>query len=300
MRFRFSPILILALITTVSACGQYVAYDDNGQPPVGGPLDDFPEVSQLKHYVLASIMRQYTSTNNDGFVLLDYDGLAADEEGSYLLDQYLASVSSVDPEKLSQNEKLPYWINTYNALVVRGVLKNYAGNVGYTVVDSGSFFDDPVITVSGITFSLNQLEHGVIRGKSDQAGVASATDTVKTQLLKWHQSLWQGAKVDARFHATVNCAALSCPNLLAEEPFVFRSDLIESQLQKAVTQWLDHEQKGANASGISKLFDWYGEDFVAHSGSIDGFVEAYRTGGKTGVNTSAFLDYDWTLNRLAK
>jgi hypothetical protein len=179
------------------------------------------------------------------------------------------------------------------------VLKAYEGNASFTVVDSGNFFDDPVIKISEVSFSLNQLEHGVIRGKSDHSGVASAIDAAKTQLLEWHQDLWQGAKVDARFHATVNCAALSCPNLLAEEPFVFRSDLLESQLQKAVSQWLDHDKKGANAAGVSKLFDWYGEDFVAHSGSIDAFIDTYRTAGKAGINTSAFLEYDWTLNRLS-
>lgn len=52
---------------------------------------------------------------------------------------------------------------------------------------------------------------------------------------------------------------------------------------------------------LSKLFDWYREDFVSTAGSVPAFVAryaapAYRAAVVAPGVRVAFLDYDWSLN----
>lgn len=290
----------VALAVALAGCGQYVAYDENYVPPgTGGTLDDFPPgVTTLGHYGLAGVLARNAQYDSSGeLVLVDYDAIAASEEASYLLDQYLGMLATVDPSKLKdERERLAYWINGYNAAVIRGVISTYGGSKDFKVTDSGTFFDEPAYTFGDQVLTLNQVENGVIRGKLDHPSVKSAGSTVKDAIKKWHGELWKGGTVDARFHAAVNCAALSCPNLLAEAPHVYTAANLDPQLDRATRSWLDDPDRGAGPGGISKLFDWYGEDFAATHGDASGFIKAHRTGGAAGVDTSKFLDYDWTLN----
>jgi hypothetical protein len=288
----------MALIQIGTAgCGQYIEYDESYQPPGGAALGDFPVVAVLDHYVLSALLGRFVSTSTDQvFALVDYDAFSADLEASYLLGQYLATLAAVEPSKLNADQRLPYWINGYNASVVAGVLAVYKGSAQFKVTDSGTFFDDAVYLFAGSVLSLNQIEHGIIRGKFEHASVTSAVPETKTKIQTWHEELWGTTTLDARIHAALNCGARSCPNLLWEAPFVYRAETLETQLATATRRWLDSEEKGAGKNGVSKLFEWYGEDFVAAAGSIGAFIAKHRTGGLADVAASKFLDYDWTLN----
>ncbi|MBW2734107.1 MAG: DUF547 domain-containing protein [Deltaproteobacteria bacterium] len=296
-RYLFVATLTMAL----AGCGEWIKADDF-KGGAGGALEDFPEVESLEHYGLSVVMERYTqsvSSPSDQQVLFDYDGLAADGEARYLLDQYLASLASVDPSKLATPaERLAYWINGYNAGVVQGVLRDYEGKANFSVVDTGSFFDTPSYVFGGETMTLNQLENLVVRGDTEHAAASGVSSERATLFATWHGELWPEGKVDARMHAAFNCAALSCPNLLSGSPFVYRAANLEALLQQNIVAWLD-AAKGANAGGISQLFDWYAKDFVAHSGSVESFIETYRTDGLEGIDTTRYLDYDWTLNIAA-
>jgi hypothetical protein len=163
------------------------------------------------------------------------------------------------------------------------------------VTSSGTFFDNPVHTFGGQKMTLNHVEQGVLRGKWSHASVPRS-GALLAQLKAWHDELWGQRKLDARFHAAVNCAAVSCPNLLGVAPFAYDPDRLDEQLDAATTAWLDSPDKGAGPNGISRLFEWYREDFEASHGTVDKFIAAFRTDGLKGVDTSRHLDYDWTLN----
>ena len=59
--------------------------------------------------------------------------------------------------------------------------------------------------------------------------------------------------------------------------------------------FLGGPEHGAGPDGISQIFDWFANDFVA-AGYADAaaFVERYRS--LDGVATDRFLPYDWALN----
>ena len=295
-------VLVIGVSALALGCGEFVAYDGpagNG-PGVATEVGDFPGDGTLAHEALSGLMsRSLTTTSDKKFVLLDYDAIDKSED-RYQLKGSLVMVAEVDPSKLKdKNERLAYWINGYNAAVAQGVLRAYLGSSSYKVTDSGAFFDTADYTFGGVVLTLNQVENGVLRGVWTHAGVKAADAASLAKMKTWHQELWGGGKVDARFHAAVNCAALGCPNLLADAPYVYRAATLDAQLDKAAKAWLDNADKGAGSGGISKLFHWYGDDFINDAGSVEAFIKAHRTGGAAGVNLTAFLPYDWTLNHKA-
>ncbi len=98
-------------------------------------------------------------------------------------------------------------------------------------------------------------------------------------------------------HVGLNCASIGCPNLRgASPPFAYFADGIDAQLTAATQAYCDHASKGAGPDGISRIFQWFGGDFVPEYGDAAGFIETYRTDGLDGVDTDAWLDYDWSLN----
>ena len=286
---------LLGLTLLLGGCGQYTTYD--GSLPGGNTIEGLSEVERLHHHALAGPVQQYVTQTSDGsFVDVDYDAWSEDPEALHLLDDYQATLATVLPTALeSRAERLAYWVNGYNAAVIRGVLDHYSGDHGYRVIE-GSFFDEARYTFGGVLLSLNHVEQGVIRGDLQDPSVISAGGDIRDMIALWHDDLWDGGVVDARVHAVLNCAAQGCPNLLATAPFVYRADVLEQQLQIATRQWLDHPDKGAGAQGISQLFDWYVDDFTADAGSVEDFIAAHRSDGLQGVDTTQFIPYDWTLN----
>ncbi len=294
-KMRWGSAVAVMTMALLGGCGQYTTYD--GSLPGGNTIDELRNATRLNHLALAGPSALYVRETDDGSsVVVDYDGWSADPEALHLLDDYLAALGTVLPTSLeSEAERLAYWINGYNASVIRGVLDNYEGSHDYSVID-GSFFDEARYTFGEVLLSLNQVEQGVIRGDFDHASLVSVAGDVRDLIELWHEDLWDGDPVDPRVHAVLNCAALGCPNLLASAPYVYRADRLEEQLETATRRWLDNLEKGAGPDGISQLFDWYAEDFTAGGGSVEGFITAHRSQGLTGVDTTSFIPYDWTLN----
>ena len=289
---------LVAALFGVLGCSEYVAYDEDFRLPGSTPttLDGFAPTT-LSHLQLRGLIARYTSKSKDGmYVLVDYDGLAASPEARLSLDQYRTMLASVNPTGLaSTSERLAYWVNGYNASVIHGVLTNYKGKATWKATDSGKFFDDPIFTFGGQAMTLNHLEQGVMRGDWSYPGMPRSGKLL-AKLQTWHKELWGNQKVDARIHAAINCAAISCPNLLSTAPYVFEAATIKKQLEAATTAWLDSPEKGAGPNGISALFQWYTKDYQAHHASVKEFIAAYRTDGLKNVDTSRYLTYDWTLN----
>jgi hypothetical protein len=298
--------LILPIIFA-AACGDYVRYD--GDAPGGGGIgrgsldeetrEKLARADHLDHLLLRAILAEHAVKSDDGdHVYFDYDALAASDEGLLLLDQYLATLDLVSPDQLrDEAERLAYWINGYNAAVIRGVVTEYAGDHSYSVSRGGFiFFDTPAYSFGGAAFSLNQIEHAIVRGDEDHAAFERSSPEQQTRLRELHRALFGGGPADARIHVAFNCASRSCPNLLGDDPHIFRAETLDEQLDRASRAFAQNAVKGAGGDGISQLFDWYAKDFEAVYGNAAGFIAMHREGGLTGVNLDRYITYDWSLN----
>jgi hypothetical protein len=218
---------------------------------------------------------------------LRYAGFAADRAA---LRAYLASLSAVPASTFKawpKPARQAFLINAYNAFTVELILTRWPDLK--SIKDLGGLFGNPWkpkwIALLGATVSLDDIEHGMLRER--------------------------GAYDDPRVHFAVNCASVGCP-MLREEAFV--AERIDAQLDEQALRFMsDRTRNRWNAPRgrleLSKIFDWYGEDFrLGHRGiaSVPGFAARYaeqladapaeRERLRGGAVEIGFLDYDWALN----
>ncbi|MBP1699807.1 MAG: glycoside hydrolase 15-related protein, partial [Deltaproteobacteria bacterium] len=71
-------------------------------------------------------------------------------------------LQSLDLHSLrGRDQKLAFWINIYNTAVIHGVIELGIEN---SVKEVSGFFDRVRYEIGGFHFSLNEMEHGILRG----------------------------------------------------------------------------------------------------------------------------------------
>ncbi|HRE08647.1 MAG TPA: DUF547 domain-containing protein [Opitutaceae bacterium] len=215
--------------------------------------------------------------------LVDYDALARDER----LTRYLAQIAATEPETLtSDNEKLAFWLNAYNAYTLKLILERRPNRsiqeIGPKTTtpakdDKTSAWDIRFAQVGRRTYTLNEMEHEVIRR------------TFR----------------DARVHFALNCASGSCPEL---RPEAYEAETLGKQLDDQGRQFLADNARNrfdleTKTAWLSSIFDWYRRDFGESERTVlrraaQYAPEAVRTSIQSNPEawTVKYLDYDWTLN----
>lgn len=230
---------------------------------------------EVDHGEWQLLLDDYLVTDSEsGVHLFDYSGLL--DDGREPLDDYIDTLSSVDPRSLNRDEQMAYWLNVYNAVTVQLILDHYPV-ASITTLGSGGVttfgpWDDKLFTVNGIDLSLNEVEHRIIRPLYD----------------------------DYRIHFAVNCASIGCPDLAAS---AFTADALDQQLDDATAAFLAHP-RGLRFDGdqlhLSTLLDWYSEDF---GDSLPAVLETLGAHTSDTVRQSLesfsgtpIYAYDWSLN----
>jgi hypothetical protein len=178
---------------------------------------------------------------------VDYAGLATDplplERYYYLLSRY--SPDSAPDAFPTPSDRLAYWLNAYNAAVLKTVLAHYPIASVEDVAPPRAFFFLPRrsgffvfqrIRLGNRGTSLYALENRVIRRRFD----------------------------DPRVHFALNCASRGCPRLRRQPFDPVRLDV---QLDRATREFvaeprnvrIDH---AARTVTLSAIFDWYEGDFL--------------------------------------
>ena len=207
---------------------------------------------------------------------LRYAGMARERA---VLGRYLQELSSVDEEELgrwTREQQMAFLINAYNAFTVEKILTRYPDI--RSVWDFGKFFGNPFkdefFSLLGAKASLDRIEHEILRKRYR----------------------------DPRPHYVLNCASVSCP-MLREEAYL--GARLERQLEEQAARFLADRSRNRLAGGrleLSKIFDWYKEDFEPRAGYFARYAEALAAddGGRKLVAEGGaplfFLDYDWALN----
>ncbi|MDG1443152.1 MAG: DUF547 domain-containing protein [Pseudomonadales bacterium] len=202
---------------------------------------------------------------------VDYVRLTQDSDG---LLKYLATLSSVSERQFylfTKPQQLAFLINAYNGYQLKLVIDHYPIK---SIKDVGNFFRSPwdieFFQLFGDDVSLNLIEHGMLREQFNEP----------------------------RIHFAVNCASISCPPL---QRVAFQAVQLDEQLEAATVNFLNDESVNRvdpNSSRllVSKIFDWYGEDFD----DVTGFILSKMQGVESSNQTFKldYLDYDWGLNQL--
>jgi len=270
----------LAVMLTLLGCGDSLGV-------MRGPdATNLGMPSSLRYYAATGLLSEHVVGQGEGAGAhygVQYSQLSLPEAAD-TLSVALEQLAGIDPLTLgTQQDQLAYWLNLYNLGVLDGVVRSLSAQPSFSSVANDGFmlFKMPMVRVGEHTLTLDQIEHGVLRGQ----------ETVP--IAEWHTSLWGKDPVDARIHFAVNCASMGCPDL---QPLPWQAATLDADLDRAGAAFVANPDKGAGPNGISELFDWFSEDFAAHAGSVEAFVSSFREDGGAGVDFDARIPYDWSLN----
>ncbi|MCH7518522.1 MAG: DUF547 domain-containing protein [Candidatus Dadabacteria bacterium] len=219
-------------------------------------------------------------------------------------ETFLRTLGSVDEnvfESWTEEQRLAFWINAYNAFTIKAIIDHYPIKRSFTLV--GIFYapSDSILQIKGVwtklqfralgnMVTLEEIEHETLRKKFNEP----------------------------RIHMAINCASISCPDLRNE---AYTPEKLEEQLADASIKFVNNPDKGVyvnEQSGkvkLSKIFKWFGDDFINNYGSKKLFnnyslkenavlnftsdyieseeVKEYLMNNKLKIG---YLGYDWHLN----
>ncbi|MBW2223053.1 MAG: DUF547 domain-containing protein [Deltaproteobacteria bacterium] len=224
---------------------------------------------------------------------VDYDAVRSEEKE---LRRFIATLGEIGPRATPERftaepERLAYYINAYNALVLFAVVDNWPIDSVHDVrgwLDPRAgfgFFYGLRFRLDGRAVNLYDLENDVIRGFDD-----------------------------ARIHAAINCASKSCPALM---PYAFEPARLDDQLDAVAREFCSNPthvrvDDDAEEIQLSAIFEWYQTDFQEHArrlgrpATIVDFILAFAVPevaadvdrARTSDFDVVFRPYDWALNGL--
>jgi hypothetical protein len=228
------------------------------------PLDAI-DSSQVSHQLLNDVLQTYVE---DGIV--NYPGIQSDRRFA----AYLKLLDRVDPLALStERDRLALWINAYNAFAIQGVLDGYSPKpyIGWY-----RYFKSRTYGIGGAELNLSDLEHEILRKQ-------------------FHEP---------RIHFAIVCASSSCPRLASG---AYNAMQLNQQLDQATRAFINDPTRNRfdrrqRIAYLSKIFDWFEEDFSTSAGSVLQFIARYVHDADLARALAqdtyriTYLEYDWSLN----
>jgi hypothetical protein len=285
--------LLLAVLACVSSSGcAIVRWSLGGEVTrVTAPLPaDFP-LHGFSHAAFESLLVRYVTPEG----LVDYAAWHATAADREQLDSYLAAVAAYSPDSVparfpTASDRLVYWVQAYNAFVIKAVLERWpldsVTDVKATIefTRGFGFFYGLEFIAGGKRITLYDLEHDkLIRDD-----------------------------IDVRVHFVLNCGSLGCPAIRPELP---SGDALELVLADAARDFvadpanagIDH---AARTLRLSPIFEWYASDFLADlrrrglpagRGIVDYILSISPEQRRAELERAAayrirYVEYDWDLN----
>ena len=204
---------------------------------------------------------------------VNYNGIIEDP---FALNDYIKFIENISPRShplyfKSNNAKKAYWINAYNALILKLMIDNPGDNIldiGYIGYDI--FYKKFIVGKENI--SLQYIENKILRKMNDP-----------------------------RIHFAINCASKSCPPL-------GNRILVEKQLDNQLDQkaynfinntdnvLIDYDSKTIY---LNRIFKWFKKDFGDLKKYICKYLEEYQF-QKIKNFKIKFFKYNWNKNNSKK
>lgn len=177
----------------------------------------------------------------------------------------ILELQRVDVGNMERIEKIAFFLNVYNCMVMHGFIQY---GVPQNSIQRGQFFNNVKYDIGGYEYSLNDIEHGILRGNkcppSSLSRRISPTDPRKVHII---------TKMDPRIHFALNCGAKSCPAIK-----VYSSDNLDKELTKASRGFCETEcdvNLESKVVYLSKIFSWYYSDFGSTDKEVLTFISQY-------------------------
>ena len=223
----------------------------------------------------ATLLTRYV---RDGEV--DYARWKADAPPAW--ERFLDWLEAADPTAWPLADRRAFWINAYNARVIEGILRRY-----------------PIDSVRDVGLMGGRLRGFFGRREHPVAGRERTLEEIEEEILL-EPPLWIAA-----IHWGLTCGSRGCP-VLRPEPY--RGPALERQLEFQAGTYLNgpagHRLDPAQRTlYLSRIFEWWREDFEREAGSVREYAERHLTGAALKALRAGWkidhLDYDWSLNEAS-
>ncbi len=268
----FLPLFVLPLLTASPAAARVNPHKkaQHFRPPP--PFDQ-------DHKNLTEVLQQAVVVNGS-VAKVRYKWLVKHQTKLILYLKDMAHVTPKVYQSWNDKDKMAFLINAYNAFTLKLIVDNYPLKSIKKIGGIFKFLKSPwkidFITLIWKRMSLDDIEH----------------------MLRTDFS-------DPRVHFAINCASVGCPALRNE---AYVGSRLDSQLDEQTRLFLrDGVRNQIDVTNktlkLSKIFDWYEDDFNKKAGSVEKFIAPYITDDpavrKSLMNNEykiEYTDYDWSLN----
>eukprot|EP00316_Scyphosphaera_apsteinii_P001913 CAMPEP_0119317116 /NCGR_PEP_ID=MMETSP1333-20130426/42029_1 /TAXON_ID=418940 /ORGANISM="Scyphosphaera apsteinii, Strain RCC1455" /LENGTH=296 /DNA_ID=CAMNT_0007322959 /DNA_START=22 /DNA_END=912 /DNA_ORIENTATION=- len=262
-----------------------------------GALDEINKCDQQLRKLALRVKAEFISGADSEASTVAYDELQKSElwHDFVALSKKLATCS-LDGLLEDVEARKAFFINMYNILMIHGIMATKA-DTHPIQAKKGSFFQEVAYVIGGLTFSLDDIEHGIMRSnRAIEGRPAMFADGEKDPRFKY---IIPAEAFDPRIHFALNCGAKSCPAIN-----IYRKENLDKALTGATRNFLSDpgnfavsEDQTSDELQISKLFLWYGEDFGTSDAERIAWIQKY-TDVKIPESVKAldFLAYNWDLN----
>jgi len=273
MFYRIKFCLTVALVTAAVSFAMPRSTNADQYAGKQWPAAQLVSIDRVNHQPFDSLLKKYVDA--DGMV--NYKAWHASTADRAILKNYLEMLSCADATVPATREaKLAFWINTYNALTIEGILRVYpttsirkhtAKFLGYNI------WKKLHLQIGNQKVTLHQVEHEILRLMGEP-----------------------------RVHFAIVCASIGCPRLLNE---AYVPNRLEEQLQINTFDFFSRSQNlkvdGQGNLHLSKILEWFGSDFGASSQAQIQALQPYFpqpaqalvAGGQYSIK---YQEYDWNLN----
>jgi hypothetical protein len=222
--------------------------------------------ARFSHDLFDQVLRAHISDGRVGY---------PDVRRSRHFHEYVAQLDRIDPGGLPTDlDRMAFWINAYNAFAIQGILDGYSP---MTLWGRYRFFIAREYRVGAEVINLYDLERKIL---------------IPFQ--------------EPRVHFAIVCASRSCPKL---QSWAYLGDRLEDQLDQVTRSFVNDPSRNRfdrerRVAYLSKIFDWFDDDFAAQAGSVQRFVARYIDDPTLAEEVATvpyvvkFLEYDWSLNGM--
>ncbi len=260
---HFLTISLFILTLVIGGCTTLVP------PPAGSQVEPVALFPQEADTAWGQVLRSVVNSKGQ----INFKKASRDTH----LYRYIAYISKVSPFSHPQmfasgEEELAYFLNSYNALAMYGVIQEGFPADFSTLAKRAKFFKFNEFLLGGMKISLYDYENKIIRPLGDP-----------------------------RIHFALNCMVVGCPRL-PREPF--QAENIDDQLDRAAQEFVNNPEKvqvlaKSHTVRLSEIFKFYEEDFINsdQAKSFIAYINRYRRDPIHGNFKVEFIHYDWTLNQ---
>jgi DNA-binding transcriptional ArsR family regulator len=221
----------------------------------------------------------------------DYAALAGSREHGQIA-ACLAALESYELRRVAIPAQTAFWLNVFNAAVLRDAAELAAAR---SVRAVEGFFERTRVKVMAFGYSLDDIEHGLLRGNAPKFG--SRRPPMRRDDPRLAQ---MPLAYDERMHFGMYSASRSSPALTA-----FNAGRLDEELEDATARYLRQHVRVENDGALVVLprqFYWYPGDFGGAQSALtfalarleDEIVEPVdRRRGRVKVR---YAEFDWRLN----